>query len=257
MKTRLRLASYLILTVLAACQSATSTPGTTTTISNDAVVSFTRDAYDGMDEMSACLGAYDIPRLVLYQDGRLIKFDGFQYVETRLSQADMDKLLSDIEATGFSSLIGDGDQYIENAPPPSFTDTWGGSITVNETKITVTPGQSDYLVEPVTKTLEIIENYKPANSQPYAPESVSLWVFFEENINLGLANPTPEPPVMNWSVDEINLNDLLTDPATSKPKVISGETLSFVMGQVKHVPVVRRLEQNGQNYLVVVCPNFP
>ena len=256
MKTRFRLASSLILTFLAACQSATSTPGTTTAISNDAVVSFTRDAYDGMDEMSACLGAYDIPRFVLYRDGRLIKFDGFQYVETRLSQADMDKLLSDIEATGFSSLSGDGDQYIENAPPPSFTDTWGGSITVNKTKITVTPGQSDNLVKPVTKTLEVIENYKPANLQPYSPENVSLWVFLEENINLGLANPTPEPPVMNWSVDKINLNDLLTDPATSKPKVISGETLSFVIGQVKHIPVVRGVEQNGQNYLVVVCPNL-
>ena len=168
----------------------------------------------------------------------------------------MDKFLSGIEATGFSSLHGDGDQYIENAPPPSFKNTWGGSVTVKETTITVTPGQSDYLVEPVTKTLEIIENYRPANLQPYAPESVDIWVFLEESIDLGLANPTPEPPVLNWSADEINLNDLLTDLSTSKPDVILGETLSFVMRQVKHIPVVRRVEQNGQNYLVVVCPNF-
>jgi hypothetical protein len=225
-------------------------------VSNDVVVSFIIDSSDGMDDMSACLAANDIYRFVLYQDGRLIKFDGFQYVETRISQAEMDSFLSDIEATGFSSLSGDGDQYIENAAPASFPGTWGGSITVNETTITVTPGQSEYLVEPVTKTLEIIENYRPANVQPYAPESVSLWVFPEESIDLGLANPTPEPPVLNWSVDEINLNDLLTDPAGSKPKVISGEMLSFVMGQVEHTPVVRRVEQNRQNYLVVVCPNI-
>jgi len=260
MKTRIILASCLILTFLTACQSITPSPTTSTEesipFSNDVVVSFIIGASDGMDDTSACLAANDIYRFVLYQDGRLIKFDGFQYVETRISQVEMDNFLSDIEATGFSSLRGDGDQYIENAPPPSFIDTWGGSVTVHNTTITITPGQSDYLVEPMTKTLEIIENYKPAILQPYAPESVSLWVFLEESISLGLANPTPEPPVLKWSLDEINLNDLLTDPATSKPEVISGETLSFVMGQVIHIPVVRRVEQNNQNYLVVVCPNF-
>jgi hypothetical protein len=216
-------------------------------------------ASDGMDDKSACLAANDIYRFVLYQDGRLIKFDGFQYVATRISQAEMEDFLSAIEATGFSSLSGNGDQYIKNAPPPSFRDTWGGSVTVNETVISVTPGQSAYLVEPVTKTLEMIKNYRPANLQPYAPESVDIWVFLEESIDLGLANPTSEPPVLKWAVDEINLNDLLTDLATSKPskpKIISGETLSFVMRQVKHIPVVRRVEQDRQNYLVVVCPNF-
>jgi hypothetical protein len=224
-------------------------------VSNEVVVSFMVSPSDGMDDKSACLAANGIDRFVLYEDGRLIKFDGFQYVETRLTQAEMEVFLSGIEATGFSALRGGGDQYIANAPPPSFRNTWGGSVTVKETTISVTPGQSDYLVEPVTKTLEIIEKYQPANVQPYAPENVRLWVFPEEDIDLGLANPTPEPPVLQWSVDEINLNNLRTDPATSKPAVISGETLSFVMRQIKHIPVVRRVEQNGQNYLVVVCPN--
>jgi hypothetical protein len=260
MKTKLSLASCLILMFLTACQSITPTPATSTPapmpISNDVVVSFMIGASDGMDAMSACLAANDIYRFVLYQDGRLIKFDGFQYVETRISQAQMEDFLSDIEATGFASLSGDGDQYIENAPPPSFKDTWGGSVTVNETTITITPGQSGYLVEPVTKTLKIIENYRPASLQPYAPESIGIWVFQEESIRLGLANPTPEPPVLKWAVDEIKLDDLLSDLSASKPEVVSGETSSFVMRQVKHIPVVRRVEQNGQNYLVMVCPNF-
>ncbi|MFO7599906.1 MAG: hypothetical protein R6X27_08875, partial [Candidatus Desulfacyla sp.] len=206
MKTKLSLASCLLLTFLTACQSITPTPATSTEasipFSNDVVVSFIIDASDGMDDMSACLAANDIYRFVLYQDGRLIKFDGFQYMETKISQAEMDNFLTDIEATGFSSLRGNGDQYIENAAPASFIDTWGGSVTVHDTTIPVTPGQSDDLVEPVTKTLEIIENYRPANLQPYAPESVSLWVFPEESIDLGLANPTPEPPVLKWSVEE-------------------------------------------------------
>jgi hypothetical protein len=260
MKTKHNLAPCLILIFLTACQSISPTPSSSTAISiptsKDVVVSFVLGASDGMDDMSTCLAANDIYRFVLYRDGRLIKFDGFQYIETKISQAEMEDFLSDIGATGFSSLRGDGDQYIENAPAPSYIDTWGGSITVNETKITVASGQSDYLVEPVTKTLQIMENYRPANLQPYVPESVRLWAFPEGSIDLGLANPTPEPPVLNWPVGEINLNDLLTDLATSKPAVISGETLSFLMRQVKHLPVVRRVEQNRQNYLVIVCPNF-
>ena len=260
MKIELSLASRLILTFLTACQSITLTLTTPTAssipVSNDVVVSFVIGASDGMDDMSACFAANDFYRFVLYQDGRLIKFDGFQYVETRISQAEMDNFLSDIEATGFSSVSGDGDQYKENTSLPSFGDTWGGSVTVKETTITVAPGQSDYLVEPVTKALEMIEIYRPANLQPYAPQSVRLWVFLEENISLGLSNPTPEPSVLKWSVDQINLNDMLTNLATSEPKVISDETLSFVMRQVKHIPVVRRVEQDRQNYLVMVCPNF-
>jgi len=260
MNNKLSFTSCLILTFLTACQYINPTPTTSTAaptpISNDIVVSFVIGASDGMDEMSTCLAANDIYRFVLYQDGRLIKFDGFQYVETRISQTEMDNFLSDIEETGFSYLSGDGDQYITNAPLPSFIGTWGGSVTVNETTITVTPGQSGNLVESVIKTLEVIENYEPANLQPYAPESVILWVFLEESMSLGLANSTPEPPVLNWSIDEINLNDLLTDLATSKPKINSGETVSFVMRQIKHIPVIRQVEQNGKNYMVIVCPNF-
>ena len=109
-----------------------------------------------MDDMSACLASNNIFRFVLYQDGRLIKFDGFQHVETRISQAEHEDFLSNIGATGFTSLRGDVDQYLENAPPASFIDTWGGSVTVHETTITVTPDKSDHLVEPVTKTLEIM-----------------------------------------------------------------------------------------------------
>jgi hypothetical protein len=223
---------------------------------DDVLISFIIDASDGMDEMSACLAADDTYRFLLYRNGHLIRFDGVQYLETRISQVEIDELLSEIDATGFPSLIGDGDQYIQNAPPPSFVNTWGASITVDEKTITITPGQSDYLVEPVKKTLDIVGNYRPKNLQVYTPESISLWVFLEENIRLGLANPTPEPPVLNWSDDDINLDNLLTDLATSKPQVLSGDPLSFLIGQIKHVPALRWVEQNRQKYLVVLCPHF-
>ncbi len=100
MKIKLSLVLGLILTFLAACQSTSPAPTPSTEgsipFSNDVGISFLKDASDGMDDKSACLAANDIYRIVLYQDGRLIKFDGFQYVETRISQAEMDDLLTDL-----------------------------------------------------------------------------------------------------------------------------------------------------------------
>jgi hypothetical protein len=241
----------------------TSTPKLEATLTENplsdhsVLISFVRNASDGMDEISACLAALNTHRFVLYRNGQLIRYDEGQYSETTIRQPEIDELLSEIEATGFASLTGDGDQYIQNPPPPSFPDTWGGSITVNEKRITATPGQSDYLVEPVTKALDIIEGYKPENLRPYVPESISLWAFREQNFSLGLANPTPEPPVLQWSVDEINLDNLRTDLSTSKPQAISGDLLSFLLEQLKQVPALRWVEQNRQKYLVILCPNFP
>src|SRR5574341_348325 len=107
----------------------TGKPESSTTSSNAAVlISFIRQASDGMDDISACLGAYNIYRFVLYGNGQLIRLNEGQYMETHVSQAEIDDLLSKLEETGFSSLAGDGDQYIQNAPPPSFDNTWGGSV---------------------------------------------------------------------------------------------------------------------------------
>ena len=239
-------------------QTGTSAPPSTpNSFSKDAVViSFIKDASDGMDEISACLSGYDTYRFVLKGDGHLVRFDGAHYVETAISQSEINKLLSEIDAAGFSSLKGDGDQYSQNAPPPSFNDTWGGSITISQKTIRITPGQSGYLVEPIKKTLNIIENYRPRNLHLYAPESMMVWVFREKDFRLGKANPTPEPPVLKWSLEDINLGNLLTDPAISKPQIVSADTLGFLMQQLKHLPVVRRVEQNGRNYLVLGCPNF-
>lgn len=186
----------------------------------------------------------------------LIRYDEDRYWEAQVSQADVHKLLSEVEATGFSVLTGDGDQYILNAPAPVFTDTWGGSITVREKTITITPGQSGYLVESMINTLDILENYKPKNLRLYAPESASLWVFLEESLLLGRANPTPESPDLEWSVDDIKLDGLLTDLAASKPQVVAEGPLSFLMRQLKHIPAFRKVEQDGKIYFVILCPNF-
>jgi hypothetical protein len=50
-----------------------------------------------MDDISACLDAYDTYRFVLNRDGHLIGFDEARYLEARISQAEIDKLLSEID----------------------------------------------------------------------------------------------------------------------------------------------------------------
>jgi len=223
---------------------------------DDVLVSYTRYGGDGMDEITSCLNAYYSYRFVLYRDGRLIVFDETRYLETRITQTEIDKLLSEIDATGFSSLIGDGDQYIQSAPTPSFINGWGSSITIIEKTIGITDTQSNYLVEPVIHTLNIIDNFRPQNLKPYVPESITLWVYSEQNSPIENFYPTPDPSVLNWSTDSIELGQLVVDPFTNIPQTIYGDTLSFLIQQLKFVPSFRKIEQDGQYFLVLVCPNF-
>lgn len=224
---------------------------------NDVLISYTRYAGDGVDEIRSCLNGYFPYRFVLYRDGRLIIFDKTRYLETKISQTEIDSILSEIEITGFSSITRDGDQYIQNAPTPLFMGGWGSSITVKETTVSINDSQSDYLIEPVIKTLDIIESYRPQNLKPYIPESITFWVFSEQESLLESFYPTPEPSVLYWSSDSIDLNDLVIDPIAYLPQDISGSTLLFLMEQFKYLPAFRRVEQNGQYYLVLACPNFP
>src|SRR6185436_13307117 len=164
----LGLASILILIFfLSSCASPLTEVQNPSATSDAVLIAYARnEGGDGIDDMSACLLGYSpYYRFVLFGDGRLVRFDETQYLETKISQAEIDKLLLELDATGFSSLTGDGDQYIQNAPEPSFKNTWEGSITIDQKTIAITAGQTDSLADSVIKTLNIIENYNPKNLQ--------------------------------------------------------------------------------------------
>lgn len=224
--------------------------------SNDVLISYTRYAGDGTDEITSCLNAYYLYRFVLYRDGQLIAFDKTRYLETIINQSEIDKLLSEIDRTGFSSLIGNGDQYIRNAPTPSFANGWGSNITVSGKSIIIDDMQSNYVIESVANTLDIIANYKPKDLKPYIPESIVLFVFQEHGAEFESFQPAAEGPVLNWSVDSIDLYNMVVGPLGQQPHYVSGYTVSFLMQQLKTVPTFRKVEQNGQSYLVLACPNF-
>jgi hypothetical protein len=85
----------------------------------------------------------------------------------------------------------------------------------------------------------------------YRPESVEIWAIPTQDISLGIASPTPEPSLLNWSSDTIQL-----DALTGEFHILTGDSVSFVMEQVKSIPSFRMVQQNEKEYLVLVCPNF-
>ena len=218
---------------------------------NPILVSFGVGAGDGVDEITSCLQAYHTYQFVLYQDGHLIVFDGNQYLETVISQADVDKLLAEIEAVGFFRVSGEGDQYVPTVSTPAYAGGLSYFISVKGKTIKVQHTHSENVVASIEKTRQIIKSFRPSNLRIYKPESVEIWAVLTQDISLGIANPTPEPSPLNWPSDEIQLDGL-----TGRFHILTGAPMSFVLEQVKSIPSFRIVQQNENEYLVLVCPNF-
>lgn len=215
------------------------------------LVSFGVGAGEGVDEITSCLRAYHTYRFILYQDGRLIVFDGNRYLETVISQAEVNRLLAEIDEAGFFSVNGDGDQYIPTAPTPAYAGGLSYFVSVKGKTVEVHHIHSEDVVASIVKTRKIIENFQPSSLKIYRPESVEIWAVPTQDIMLGIADPTPEPPILNWSSDTIQL-----DALTGKFHILAGASVSFVLEQVKSIPSFRMVQQNEKEYLVLVCPNF-
>lgn len=220
---------------------------------NSILISYTIIAGDGVDEITACMYGYNTPRFVLYRNGQLVVFDKTRYLETIISQDEIDVLLKRIEDTGFFSVEGTGDQYLPNAPTPVYIGGWGSYITVENKTLEILSAQSDYMIETIKKTLDIIEAYRPMDMKPYIPDpdKASIWSILVHDTSFGDYKPTPVPPEMKWSADLIRLDELV-----GKPHFISGNAYMFLMREVKSIPALRMVEQNGQHYLVMVCSTF-
>jgi len=218
---------------------------------NELLVSFGVGAGDGVDEITSCLEAYHTYRFALYQDGYLILFDGDRYLETVLSQAEVNKLLTEIDEAGLFSVSGNGDQYAPPAPTPAYAGGLSYFISVKGKTVEVHHTHYENVVPSIDKTKKIIENFHPSSLKIHRPESVKIWTVLTRDISLGIASPTPEAPLLNWSSDTISL-----EPLTREFHVLTGSQASFVLDQVKTIPAFHMVQQNEQDYLVLVCPNF-
>jgi hypothetical protein len=218
---------------------------------NPILVSFGVGAGDGVDEIASCLLAYHTYRFALYQDGYLIVFDGNRYLETTISQTEIDKLLNEIDTAGFLSVNEDDSQYILNTPALANTGGLSYFISVKEKTVGVPYVKSENVITSIDKTRKIIENFHPSNLRIYEPERVEIWAVLTQDISLGIASPTPEPSPLHWSSDKIQL-----DALTGRFHVLTGTPMSFVLEQVKAIPSFRIVQQNEKEYLVAVCPDF-
>jgi len=230
----------------------TSTPKPTPTLNPASpLVSFTRYPNDGVDEITSCMQGLGTYRFVLYQDGRFILFDNGHYLATSISSSEIDKLLKRIEATGFFAVNGDGDQYISDAPTPSYSGGWGSSIAVKGHHVAIEDSQQDYLVSSVLETLKIIVEFKPKGLKAYQPDRVAVWSFSLQDTSLESHIPTPTPPILDWSSENVAVNQF-----RSGPYEVSGGILSFLLKEVGDIPAFRMVQQENQLYLILICPAF-
>jgi hypothetical protein len=236
----------------------TSTPKPTFSPSpepeNPILISKTNYSGDGVDEFTSCLRSLDTYSFVLYKDGHLIISKG-NYLEAVVPLSEIDKLMSEIQSTGFFTLTGNDDQYIANAPTPLPSGwSWGSRITVKDTSISLRGDiSSDYEVEAIKKTKRLIDELAPPDLKPFKPNTILAYVILIDNPSFDVYEPKPSPPLLQWSRDKIQLDTLSAEFAN----LVSGEPLEFFMQQIQTIPTFRMVEQEGKYYLVATCPYFP
>ena len=258
-KNRALLSQLLLLLFLVGCitptQQSIEHPSSTPFVENSILVSYEHDGNDSIDRFTGCLIGLNTLSFVLYANGRVVLFDGSQFMESTISQTEVQQLLADIESTGFFSVKGNGDEFVSPPPTSSFVGSSMQFITVIKKTFTVTAGQYQYLVEPIKETIEIVRQYKPPRLAPYVPDKLYLWVYPTQDTLLTNFNPTPTPPTLEWAHESIPLDTLVFEPYGPE-KTISDKYLRFFMQEVKTVPVYRMVKQNGQHYLIMACPVF-
>jgi len=255
-------ASFLLLIfmpMMVGCLPATpqsiEQPSATPGLENSILISYEQDGNDSIDRFTGCLIGLNTFSFVLYSSGRIVLFDGSQFMETTISPAEIEKLLIRIESTGYFAVNGNGDEFVSPPPTSSFVGSSMQFIRVKEKRFTISAGEYQYLIEPIKETIQTVREYKPQELKPYVPERLYVWIYPIQDTELTGYFPTPTPPILEWSYDSLPLDTLVFTP-NSTSKIISDTYLQFLMEEVEIVPVYRMVRQNGQHYLIMTCPVF-
>ena len=245
----------IIVGCLTTTQRSMEQPSSTPILDNSILISYEQDGNDSIDRFTGCLIGLDTFSLVLYSSGRIVLFDGSQFMETTISPAKIAKLLMEIESTGYFAVKGNGDEFISPPPTSSFVGSSMQFITVKEKTFAIAAGEYQYLIEPIKETIQIVRQYKPQGLTPYVPERLYVWVYPIQDTAFANYSPTPTPPILEWPYESIPLDTLVFTP-NSTSTIISDRYLQFLMQEVKIVPAYRMVQQNGQHYLIMTCPVF-
>lgn len=226
----------------------------TLTPENPILISRINYSGDGVDEITSCLNNWDTYNFVLYQDGRLIIVSKGNYLETVVPISTINKLMSEIQVTGYFALTGDDYQYVESAPTPLPSGwSWGSRITINGKSINLRGDiSSDYEVEAIKETKLLIDNLETSDLKPYEPNSVLAYVVSITDPSFDSYDPQPLSPLLHWPREKIQLDIL----ASNFVNFLSGAQLEFLKKQTSTIPTFRMIEQEGKYYLFAVCPNF-
>jgi hypothetical protein len=240
--------------------TATYTPNPAETI----LISYYQSGTDGWpDWPDDCLLWLWRYQLVIYEDGHLIVHTKQGIFEKSLSSQEMDKLLRQIEATGFfrSSIETDqmGRDLIYTTPISHFGE--GGStrtLMVKGKHVSIYDSLNDYVMEPVKEVDQIISNYRPTGMKRYVPEELWLEVIDVTASDLNHLNypfvVKPSPTIMPWSAELPTLAELadLHDVAVFRGAEVPPLLITF-----PSFPMVRLFSEHGREYSVVACPILP
>ncbi len=240
--------------------SSTSVVETATVPPKARLISYVYYGGDGeaSSELYTCenwLGPHE--RFILYDDGQLILYRSGSILETRLTQIEIQDLLSDLRSTGFHEIqesIGAPDGYDIYDLPDDYQygdGGWGRGITIKGRSIVIRDPLWDFIIPTVVDTLAIIEGYEPARGLvPYIPSNLELYAiprdsgfyssyFSEESFLLAQEWPSELPPL-----DQVF--PYLDDNETAQ--VLNSDLFSSF-------PDVRPFIYDGTEYVVVTCPS--
>jgi len=239
--------------------SQTSTPGATSTprkTPRPYLISYTQYGGDGegSSELNSCIyWLAPHKRFFLYTDGQLIYFKSGVLLETYLTDLEINKLLRNIESTGFFEITesNDSPDYydIYNLPEDyQYGDGGPGSrVTVQGLSIPVRDSLWDYLIPSVEDTISIINEYEPTgNIKPYVPSSLEMMVSSGEDPTFSCCT---FPITYKWPEE--------LPPLPFFYKYFNEQETEVVMSAniFKSFPDISRFIYDDIEYIVVTCPS--
>ena len=240
--------------------TSTNTPIPTPTPGKEILVEYTYSNGDGVDEVVRCL-AGEAHIFKLFKDGQLLYMDGSHLKESYLSEQEIGLLLDKLENTGFLDIAGDGserekDPIYKNAPDRVGDGAGYSFITVKDKSIAYYWALRDYLVDPITLTLDLIKSFEPRTSETHIPDNITLLVFAIKDSSTIVFSPTPIPPIEPWNHSSISLADL-REQSSGYFLYLDRDTTKSLVDVFGQIPLGKIYIEEGQEYYVVACMDPP
>jgi hypothetical protein len=209
---------------------------------------------EASSEWNTCqnwLGPHE--RFLLYDDGQLILYKSGSVVEARLTQFEIQDLLSDLESTGFHEIqesieAPDGYDIYELPDDYQYGDGgWGRSIAIEGRSIHIRDELLDFIIPTIDDTITIIEGYEPAKGAvPYIPSNLEMFALSRDS---GYLSEWSFPLAQEWPpefppIDHVFL--FLDENET---------TLVLDTDLYSSFPDVRTFIYDGTEFIVFACPS--